>query len=452
MKTTGASTGKAEPSSSASFEHCCVVVNYDLPWNPMRVEQRIGRCDRLGQASDKIHIRSLASEGTIESRILGRLYERLGIFERALGELEVVLGEAMANFERDLFKGGLTEQQQIERLEQTAQAIENTERHRESVTQSSVISTQGRHLIDSDQQEISDAETGFLSPDDLADFVYAALERHLPNTLRRTATAGQFRLVNGADLEDALKRLQRSYPAASNARTQIVRFRDRARRRATANVSFTGEHSEAEFVHARHPLLLLARHLGGPSTSETPWCVGVVPSEMTPSPVALVWAVGTHQGYASRSELFCGRVDLETSEVASVPVERAQQMARAMSTPPDWSERPEADIELIKASAEQTLLVQFKSRSEFLASRDRLLADRAKRAVRSHAQRQKRRNDDHLAKPGLDARLRTLYSGWNRRIEQETETKLEEIERRSGVRSSLEVIGMALSIPNLPPL
>ena len=59
-----------------------------------------------------------------------------------------------------------------------------------------------------------------------------------------------------------------------------------------------------------------------------------------------------------------------------------------------------------------------------------------------------RRNDDQLAKPDLNARLRTLYSGWNRRIEQETETKLKEIERRSGVRSSLEVIGMALLIPD----
>ena len=35
------------------FEHCHVVINYDLPWNPMRVEQRIGRCDRIGQTSDK---------------------------------------------------------------------------------------------------------------------------------------------------------------------------------------------------------------------------------------------------------------------------------------------------------------------------------------------------------------------------------------------------------------
>ena len=41
------------------FEHCHVVINYDLPWNPMRVEQRIGRCDRLGQRSDKVHVGSL---------------------------------------------------------------------------------------------------------------------------------------------------------------------------------------------------------------------------------------------------------------------------------------------------------------------------------------------------------------------------------------------------------
>ena len=43
------------------FEHCHVIINYDLPWNPMRVEQRIGRCDRLGQASNKVYIGNLAS-------------------------------------------------------------------------------------------------------------------------------------------------------------------------------------------------------------------------------------------------------------------------------------------------------------------------------------------------------------------------------------------------------
>ena len=144
------------------FEHCHVVINYDLPWNPMRVEQRIGRCDRIGQTSDKVYVGNLASVGTIEARILERLYERLHVFERALGELEVILGEAIAAFERELFTRGLTRRQQEERLERTAQAIEYQERNRESITQSSVISDQGRQLIDSEQQDIKAAEAGFL--------------------------------------------------------------------------------------------------------------------------------------------------------------------------------------------------------------------------------------------------------------------------------------------------
>ena len=90
------------------FEHCSVLINYDLPWNPMRVEQRIGRCDRIGQRSDKVHVGSLASIGTIEQRILSRLYERLRVFERALGDMEVVLGEAVASFERDVFTRNLS--------------------------------------------------------------------------------------------------------------------------------------------------------------------------------------------------------------------------------------------------------------------------------------------------------------------------------------------------------
>ena len=126
------------------FEHCHVLVNYDLPWNPMRVEQRIGRCDRFGQSSEKVYIGNLASIGTIEQRILSRLYERLRIFERALGDMEVVLGESIASFERDVFRRGLSEQQQEEHLERITQVIENNERNKESVVGSSVISLQAR--------------------------------------------------------------------------------------------------------------------------------------------------------------------------------------------------------------------------------------------------------------------------------------------------------------------
>ena len=180
------------------FEHCHVVINYDLPWNPMRVEQRIGRCDRIGQTSDKVHVRSLANEGTIEARILSRLYQRLGIFERALGELEVVLGETIASFERDLFKRSLTPRQQEERLERAAQAIENNEQHRELISSASVISEQGRHLIESDQQEIRESESRFLSSAELAEFLLTALARHLPDSMITTAIDGQFDAIRTA--------------------------------------------------------------------------------------------------------------------------------------------------------------------------------------------------------------------------------------------------------------
>ena len=65
-------------SEGLDFQFCHILVNYDLPWNPMRVEQRIGRLDRLGQKSDRIIIVNLSLPGTIEHRILHRLYGRPG--------------------------------------------------------------------------------------------------------------------------------------------------------------------------------------------------------------------------------------------------------------------------------------------------------------------------------------------------------------------------------------
>jgi len=80
-------------SEGLDMQFCNVVINYDLPWNPMRVEQRIGRIDRIGQKFDKLHIFNLCIIGSIEDRILNRLYSKLNIFENSIGELEPILGE-----------------------------------------------------------------------------------------------------------------------------------------------------------------------------------------------------------------------------------------------------------------------------------------------------------------------------------------------------------------------
>ena len=80
-------------SEGLDMQFANVIINYDLPWNPMRVEQRIGRIDRIGQKFDKLHIFSLCIEGSIEDRILMRLYEKLQIFEASIGELEPIIGD-----------------------------------------------------------------------------------------------------------------------------------------------------------------------------------------------------------------------------------------------------------------------------------------------------------------------------------------------------------------------
>ena len=112
-------------SEGLDFEFCQHVVNYDLPWNPMVVEQRIGRIDRYGQKAKSIYIHNLVVEDTVEQRILLRLYQRIGIFERSIGDLEAILGETVRELQRDFLSGVLTPEEAERRVEQAAKAIEN---------------------------------------------------------------------------------------------------------------------------------------------------------------------------------------------------------------------------------------------------------------------------------------------------------------------------------------
>ncbi len=118
-----------------------VVVNYDLPWNPMRIEQRIGRVDRIGQGAESILIWNMLHEDTIDERLYRKLYEKLDLCRRALGDFEALLGEQMRELSQDLLTQRLSPQQQETRIERTAQALENLRREQEE------LETQAQHLV-----------------------------------------------------------------------------------------------------------------------------------------------------------------------------------------------------------------------------------------------------------------------------------------------------------------
>ena len=112
-------------SEGIDLQFCRVLVNYDLPWNPMKVEQRIGRIDRLGQKAKTIVIWNLFYSDTIDARIYKRLFERLDIFKYALGDLEDVLGKEIRELTNELISQQLTHEEEDKRIEQTEQAIAN---------------------------------------------------------------------------------------------------------------------------------------------------------------------------------------------------------------------------------------------------------------------------------------------------------------------------------------
>ena len=75
-----------------NLQFCRTMVNFDIPWNPMRIEQRVGRIHRIGQTRD-VRIYNLSARGTVEDYLLEILDQKLNMFELVIGEMDMILGQ-----------------------------------------------------------------------------------------------------------------------------------------------------------------------------------------------------------------------------------------------------------------------------------------------------------------------------------------------------------------------
>ncbi|MBR5174782.1 MAG: DEAD/DEAH box helicase [Bacteroidales bacterium] len=132
------------------LEFCSSIVNFDLPWNPMVVEQRIGRLDRFGQKAPIVHIYNMVMRGSIQEHIYSRLFQRIGMFEWNIGELEEILDmplssyyslrfAALQQYEDQYYRGELTDEDVLRKIGEVAIACESRQ--------------QGARLLNEDLEE-----------------------------------------------------------------------------------------------------------------------------------------------------------------------------------------------------------------------------------------------------------------------------------------------------------
>jgi len=83
-------------SEGLNLQSAGALINYDLPWNPSKVEQRIGRIDRIGQMEREVRVYNLLLRNSIDEKVYGALRSRCGLFERFVGAMQPVLARAQA--------------------------------------------------------------------------------------------------------------------------------------------------------------------------------------------------------------------------------------------------------------------------------------------------------------------------------------------------------------------
>lgn len=118
-----------------NLQFCRSVINYDLPWNPMRVEQRIGRVHRLGQERD-VMVTNIVTQGTIDAYVLYLLDQKIDMFNKVIGEIDAILANLDRGFEvvlADAALGSNDEEELRRRVEAFGQELERAYRSYERV-------------------------------------------------------------------------------------------------------------------------------------------------------------------------------------------------------------------------------------------------------------------------------------------------------------------------------
>lgn len=161
------------------YQFCDTMINYDLPWNPMRIEQRIGRIDRRGQKSDTVKIYNMITQGTIDAVIYDRCLLKIGVFEASIGDCSEILGDISDQIFKIMFDPELTDEERQMKIEQMAdnEVMKVQELHRLEQEEKSLYGFDlSKYMMDKDVQ---DAENAWINPQSLNELLNIFMNDYL---------------------------------------------------------------------------------------------------------------------------------------------------------------------------------------------------------------------------------------------------------------------------------
>lgn len=379
------------------LQFCRLMVNYDLPWNPMRIEQRIGRIDRIGQRSSRILIWNLVYKETIDAQILSRLAHRIGIFESTLGETEEILGQ-VRRLEDILLSRHLTPDEEARLIEEVALAIENIKRKQEELEREAIqLIAHGQQLLA--QIEAARGEGKTVNRYDLIRYVDGYL-RTIPGC-RFVAVRGQPDTFEvglspslAAELDDFVRRENLVGKTALNTgQTRRCRFADKITERPKP-----GE----EVVHRFHPLIRFISRMRERDADRYPlYASRVFSDRVAAGRYALMARLASFSGVKDEEHLLVTAVSLDRDLfLGDAEAEALLDIVKRSGV--DW---PTAAVDVVP----EIVLVAVERCGEYLKDRYKMLKEEKWRENLDRANVLIELLDDHVRKK---------REGFERRIEE----------------------------------
>ena len=241
------------------YQFCDCMVNYDLPWNPQAIEQRIGRIDRNGQESESVSIVNIITDGTIDCDIYERCLSRIGVFNSSIGDSEEILGEITKGIYDIVESYTLTPDERREKLQQLrdnkVRLIQETERmESEKHTFFSLDMSESAM-----QKELDDATNIHLSETAITNLVEMYLKKQLGETKTYIAGLDKIKTIRLneenrskllADFNKLPRQINPTYRAWENYLKNTKKFDG-----ITFDGKYAADNPDVLFIMPTHPLL-----------------------------------------------------------------------------------------------------------------------------------------------------------------------------------------------------